>query len=82
MAERPSLSRETATIRCPDCGEFREISVRQKRRLVNGGGSMLCRVCRTLPDPAPITMKHKSFWLDNYSIEWIVETADMIWGKK
>lgn len=83
VSEKPSsIARETATVRCPDCGETREISIRQKRRLMNEGGKMLCSVCRTLPRPAKVTLKHKRFWLDSYSMEWIRETAEMIWGEE
>lgn len=77
---RPIGATETASVRCPDCGESREISVRQKRRLTNEGGTMLCAVCRTLPKAAKPTLKDKRYWLDNYSMEWIQETAEMIWG--
>lgn len=41
---------------------------------------MLCAVCRTLPKAAKPTLKDKRYWLDNYSMEWIQETAEMIWG--
>ena len=77
-AKPSSVSREMATVRCPDCGETREISARQKRR----NGNTRCSICRTLPLPPRVTLKHKRFWLDNYSMEWIRETADMIWGDK
>ncbi len=80
VATHPSSS--LRTVRCPDCGETRKISDRQKRRINNEGGNELCSVCRTLPVAARVTLKHKRFWLDNYSLEWIVETAEMIWNKR
>lgn len=41
---------------------------------------MLCSLCRTLPPPPRAMLKHKKYWLDNYTMEWIQETAHMIWG--
>lgn len=79
VSELPFGSRNTTTVRCPDCGEVRRISVRQKRRINNEGGNMLCAVCRTLM-PIKVTLQDKRWWLDNYSMEWIQETAEMIWS--
>lgn len=74
------MARDTVMIRCPDCGGTREISVRQKRRLINGSRSLRCPLCRTLPKPATVGEEDRLFWTENYSMEWIKETAQAIWG--
>lgn len=74
------MTRETATVRCPDCGDPREVSVRQRRRLTNQDGDFRCQVCRTIPFPAVTSPSHRNFWSKQYSPEWIKETAEMIWG--
>jgi hypothetical protein len=72
--------RDTATVRCPDCGGTREVSVRQRRRLVNEGGDMKCSVCRSITGPIKVTQAHRNYWISRYSSEWIRDTAEMIWG--
>lgn len=67
-------------VRCPDCGETREISIRQRRRIRNGDSTDLCPLCRTLPKAAQASAADKEFWLEGHSLEWIRETAAMIWG--
>jgi hypothetical protein len=70
---------DTTIVRCPDCGETRKISVRQKRRLINGHKAALCEICRTIPSSATYAPSHANSWLDRYDVEWIRETAAMIW---
>lgn len=41
---------------------------------------MICQLCRTLPKEIVVTDEHKRWWLERYSIEWICDTAEMIWG--
>jgi len=74
-------AREVAVVRCPDCGGTREISIRQRRRIKNGDRSLLCSLCRTIPHPAEVTQDDRDFWTESYSMEWIMETADWIWGE-
>lgn len=74
-----SMPRDTAIVRCPDCGETRKISVRQKRRLINGNKTAHCEICRTLPASATYTKAHANYWEERYDIQWIRETAAMIW---
>lgn len=73
-------ARDTTVVRCPDCGGTREISVRQKRRITNSNKSLLCSLCRTIPRAAEFGDKDLAFWVDRYPLEWIRETAEMIWG--
>lgn len=74
------MARDTTVIRCPSCGGTREISVRQKRRITNGSRSLLCSLCRTIPEPAIVTQADRDYWLKSQTPEWIKETATMIWG--
>lgn len=73
------MSRETDTVRCPECGDSREVSVRQRRRLANEAGDYRCSLCRTVL-PVEINSAHLNYWTKRYSPEWIEETAAMIWG--
>jgi DNA-directed RNA polymerase subunit RPC12/RpoP len=70
----------TAAITCPECGGTRLISVRQKRRIMNGNRNLVCSLCRTLPDPAPVTPAGRKYWTDRYPMSWIEETGRFIWG--
>lgn len=81
MSARNTLPRETAAIRCPDCGGTRDVSVRQKRRLINQDGDLRCSVCRSIPDPAKFGPRDLDWWSSRFSQEWICETAEMIWGE-
>jgi phage terminase large subunit GpA-like protein len=67
-------------IRCPDCGETRSLGIRQLRRAKNQNVDPRCSVCRSIKSPAVIEQKHRNFWTNQYSSEWIKETAEMIWG--
>lgn len=73
------MPQETVTVKCPQCGDPREISVRQRRRLVNSGKSFKCHICRTMQDPV-VTQEHLDWWRNRYPMWWIKETAEMIWG--
>lgn len=77
-----TTTRDTAIVRCPDCGGTREISVRQKRRLTNGSKSMRCSLCRTIPKAAKIKQSDLNYWLDRKDMEWIREVGSMIWGEE
>lgn len=74
----------TATVTCPRCGGRRELSVRQRRRVVNGDGDFTCLTCRALErrqdDYLIVEQKYRDYWLERYSVEWITETARGIWG--
>lgn len=74
------MARDTVVVRCPDCGGTREISIRQRRRIKNGDRSLRCSLCRTLPNAATVSEDDRLFWTESYSIEWIKETAQAIWG--
>lgn len=74
MAEQPK-----ATVRCPDCGGTREITMRQKRRLTQEGRTFHCNICRTIKHPATSSFRHRNYWLKSQTMEWIRETAEMIW---
>ena len=74
------MAQDTVAVRCPDCGETRDITVRQKRRLISEGRTFQCSVCRTIPSPAKVEPRHRNYWLQSQSMEWICETAEMIWG--
>lgn len=74
------MAREIVTVCCPDCGDPREISVRQRRRIANSDKDFRCALCRSIPESPVVTEADRKFWLDRYPIEWIVETGRMIWG--
>ena len=67
-------------IRCPDCGETRELGSRQIRRAKNQNVDPRCAVCRSIKQSARVEPKHLAFWTSDHSMEWIQETAEMIWG--
>lgn len=77
------MERDTALyIRCPDCGETRAIGTRQHRRAKNQNVDPRCSVCRSIKYPAKIEPKHLNFWTNQFSTEWIIETAQMIWPEE
>lgn len=73
------MAEPNATVTCPDCGNPREITMRQKRRLIHEGRTFHCTICRTIPERAKVGLRHHNFWTKQYSTEWIRETASMIW---
>jgi hypothetical protein len=75
-----SVATTTRTVTCPECGATWEVSVRQRRRILNNGGDLRCTFCRTVGTPFPVTPRERSYWLDRYPIDWIRETGQMIWG--
>lgn len=77
-----TMARDTVVVRCPDCGGTREISIRQRRRIKNGDRSLLCSLCRTIPNAAEVSDQDRAYWTERYSIEWIKETAEAIWGNE
>lgn len=80
MSSAALMTRDTVTVKCPDCGGGREVSIRQRRRLTNQDGDFRCSVCRTIQLPAVVEVEDLDFWINTYSQEWIKETAAMIWG--
>jgi hypothetical protein len=49
--------------------------------MANDNKDFTCHICRTIVSPAVVTDADRDYWLDRYSMEWIVETARNIWGK-
>jgi hypothetical protein len=50
------------TIRCPDCGGYRDVSARHARRITLGEVAPTCQPCRQ-PVQIRITEEHRLFWL-------------------
>lgn len=75
-----TLMADNVTVRCPDCGGSRNLSVRQRRRILNQDGDLRCSLCRSNPHPPISTAADREFWLSQYPMDWILETAEMIWG--
>ena len=74
------MAEAIVTVRCPDCGEYRIVSVRHKRRLVNQKANAKCLICRSIDQKPKVEQRHRNFWLKSQSSEWIQEVGSMIWG--
>lgn len=73
------IREQRVAVRC-ECGEPLWISTRAHSRHRMLGTRWRCRFCRR-NSPAPDTSpRYRNYWLDRYSLEWIKETAEMIWG--
>jgi hypothetical protein len=75
------------TVCCAACGDALEISKRSWRRYRQRGRLPCCHICQVLARrPAPlhtmVVRRYHNFWLKDYSLEWIEETAQMIWGEQ
>jgi hypothetical protein len=79
VAEPRNVLERYVDVRCPNCDEVRRITDRQYRRAKDGGSIFLCRRCRSR-QVIVVTEEDRAYWLERYPIEWIVETATMIWG--
>ena len=53
----------TIVIQCPECGERREVLVRQAHRISKEGASSLCRLCRRPPLRGQPDESDLRFWL-------------------
>jgi predicted RNA-binding Zn-ribbon protein involved in translation (DUF1610 family) len=71
---------DMASVKCPGCGNVRDVSVRQMRRLRNQNVDARCTLCRAFSSDVKFEQSHRNYWLKRHSMEWIVETAEMIWG--
>jgi predicted RNA-binding Zn-ribbon protein involved in translation (DUF1610 family) len=50
------------TVRCPQCGDKRQLTTRQRRRVVNSGGELTCAQCpHGRPDGA---QEYRDWWLE------------------
>lgn len=70
----------TVTVRCPECGDTREITARQLRRTRQDGRQPLCNICLHSDPRTPPTQEHYDYWLERFTIEEIREIGTMIWG--
>lgn len=67
------------TVRC-QCGDHFEITSRSHRRHRQAGTEWRCFICRVRSRTISDSPRFQNYWLDRYPIEWIRETAEMIWG--
>lgn len=60
------------------------MTARQRRRMLNDGADDRCLLCRSprYLKARVVDQHHRNYWLDNYSLEWIKEVGEMIWGPK
>lgn len=58
---RPPAARRL--IKCPECGDVRDVSARHARRIAAGEHSMLCDWCRSGGPDINITEELLVFWL-------------------
>jgi len=69
--------RAPVTVRC-DCGDTFTLASRSYSRHLAQGTTWRCSICRRkTPQISP--SRYTNYWLDRYPIEWIKETAGMIW---
>lgn len=59
-------------VRCPQCGQQRDVSYRSARRIETGELSGKCRSCIS---PVTVTQAHRNYWLDRFTITEIRELA-------
>lgn len=71
----------TVTVRC-ECGEIFDISSRSDRRHRKQQTRWRCLRCRRQTRQIEVQPRYINYWLDRYSMEWIQETAFMIWGDR
>lgn len=65
---------------CPQCGDERRITERHFRRATAEGSVFKCHRCRKPIARIVVTDEMRDYWLERYSMEWICETAMLIWG--
>lgn len=68
------------TVKCPGCGDTRRVTDRQYRRAKADGSDFKCQICRNMNKQVEVTEAHRRYWTDRYPMEWIIETAELIWG--
>ena len=63
----PSRSARTRTVRCPDCGSSRIVSLEQALRIEKGLFRAQCPLCRR-PASLAVTEAHRRWWLRQHGV--------------